>query len=249
MWDAISLHELPEHSVVWHALRSLAVPPDIGIAWLQGEACHRIRLNAANGSWRQRVRKSLQQQLRRRERQLARLFAVDFLVADTPEEVAQGMTQLFALHRLRWGRLGQTGGFVLPKVRQFHLAFAKEAYRKGILRLHQLLLDKQTAAIYYAFCWDGYAGFYACGFHPAFTRYSVGKVLLARVIDEAEASGAQWFDFMRGNETYKAAFGTLVTHNYHLFLWQKNKPFSRFAASLHRLTTHLLLNLKKSLQR
>ncbi len=249
LWDAIALHELPETSAALRALRSLQEPPNIGIALLCGEACHRLPLDAKNGHWRQRTRKSLRQQLQRRERQLSRLFTVEFRAANTPEEVAQSMKELFTLHRLRWGQLGQTGVFFLPKVRQFHLAFAQEALRQGWLRLHRLVLDGKTAAVYYAFCWNGYAGFYSCGFHPAFARYSVGKVLLAKVIDEAEANSARCFDFMRGNETYKADFGTVVAHNRHLFVWQTDKPLSRLAAALHRLATKLSLGLKESLQR
>ncbi len=159
------------------------------------------------------------------------------------------MAQLFALHRLRWAGLGQTGVFVFPRVRSFHTDFARQALRKGWLRMHLLTLNGATAAAYYAFHCDGYAGFYTCGFHPEFRRYSVGKVLLAKVIDEAEREGASAFDFMRGGETYKAEFGTIVSHNRHLFVWQADKPLSRSFARLHQFTTRLTLRLKHAAQR
>ncbi len=249
LWDLIALHELPEESVAWRSLKTLPYPHEIGVVLLQGEKCHRVPLDRTNGNWRQRASKRLQQQLKRRERQLERLFNQQLHCAQTPEEVEEGMVQLFALHRLRWGQLGQTGVFLSPKVRSFHRAFARVALQRGWLRLYRLLLNGTIASVYYAFHCDGYAGFYTCGFHPAFSRYSVGKVLLAKLIDEAEREGAAVFDFMRGNETYKAEFGTLVAHNYHLFVWQKGRVFSCTAAALHRLSTQCALRVKTAFQR
>ncbi len=255
LWHLVALHELPEESVALATLRELTLPPHIAVCELQGEVCHRILLNAVrcgqneSGSWRLKATKRLQQQLKRRERQISQTFEVRFEKAETPEEVDRALEQLFALHRLRWGQLGQTGVFLSPKVRRFHHAFAQKALRRGWLRLHLLFLNGAIAAAYYAFHCDGYAGFYTCGFHPAFARYSVGKVLLAKVIDAAEGEGAQVFDFMRGNETYKAEFGTIAVHNRHLFVWQSDKALSRLAARCHRFTTRLTLHIKTAAQR
>ena len=253
LWDVIALHELPENSVAVRALRFMTLPDWVRVQVDDGEPCHRIPLStdaSTNGqSWRKRATKALQQQLRRRERQIARTFQVRFGCVTDERELPTVLAQLFALHRLRWGRLGQTGVFLSGRVRRFHAEFARLALRRGWLRLHWLTLDGIPAAIYYAFHCDRYAGFYTCGFHPAFGRYSVGKVLLAKVIDEAERDGAMMFDFLRGDESYKAEFGTTVTHNRHLFVWQADKVRSRSAARLHRLATRFALWLKKRAHR
>ncbi len=253
LWDVIALHELPENSVAVRALRFMTLPDWVRVQVDDGEPCHRIPLStdaSTNGqSWRKRATKALQQQLRRRERQIARTFQVRFGCVTDERELPTVLAQLFALHRLRWGRLGQTGVFLSGRVRRFHAEFARLALRRGWLRLHWLTLDGIPAAIYYAFHCDRYAGFYTCGFHPAFGRYSVGKVLLAKVIDEAERDGAMMFDFLRGDESYKAEFGTTVTHNCHLFVWQADKVRSRSAARLHRLATRFALWLKKRAHR
>ena len=253
LWDVIALHELPENSVAVRALRFMTLPDWVRVQVDDGEPCHRIPLStdaSTNGqSWRKRATKALQQQLRRRERQIARTFQVRFGCVTDERELPTVLAQLFALHRLRWGRLGQTGVFLSGRVRRFHAEFARLALRRGWLRLHWLTLDGIPAAIYYAFHCDRYAGFYTCGFHPAFGRYSVGKVLLAKVIDEAERDGAMMFDFLRGDESYKAEFGTTVTHNRHLFVWQADKVRSRSAARLHRLATRFALWVKARAQR
>ena len=253
LWDVIALHELPENSVAVRALRFMTLPDWVRVQVDDGEPCHRIPLStdaSTNGqSWRKRATKALQQQLRRRERQIARTFQVRFGCVTDERELPTVLAQLFALHRLRWGRLGQTGVFLSGRVRRFHAEFARLALRRGWLRLHWLTLDGIPAAIYYAFHCDRYAGFYTCGFHPAFGRYSVGKVLLAKVVDEAERDRAMMFDFLRGDESYKAEFGTTVTHNRHLFVWQADKVRSRSAARLHRLATRFALWLKKRAHR
>ncbi|MFA0761729.1 MAG: hypothetical protein HZLCBSQH_001839 [Candidatus Fervidibacterota bacterium] len=253
LWDVIALHELPENSIALQGLRSLSLPDGVQVQVEEGEPCHRIPLStdaSTNGqSWRKRATKALQQQLRRRERQIERTFQVRFGCVTDERELPTVLAQLFALHRLRWGRLGQTGVFLSGLVRRFHAEFARLALRRGWLRLHWLTLDGIPAAVYYAFHCDGYAGFYTCGFHPTFSRYSVGKVLVAKVIDDAQREGAVVFDFLRGDESYKAEFGTTVTYNRHLFVWQADKVRSRTAARLHRLATRFALWLKKRAHR
>jgi len=249
LWDVVALHELPSNNEAISALRKVQNPNEIEAIVLKGETCHRVPLDSRAISWRERASNSLREQLKRRERQILRNFAVQFSLAQSEGEVEQVMSQLFALHRLRWGQLGQTGVFVLPKVRRFHIEFAKQALLRGWLKLHWLTLDDSVAAAYYAFMCGDYSGFYTCGFNPAFAKYSVGKVLLARVIDEAEREGAKVFDFMRGDETYKAEFGTVTQHNLHLFMWQGNKFASRSAATFHKFATWLALLVKGKAQR
>ncbi|MEJ7614448.1 MAG: GNAT family N-acetyltransferase [Candidatus Fervidibacter sacchari] len=249
LWHSIALHELPEGSEAISSLQRVNLPDGFRATILVGEVCHRVPLNSENGSWRERASKSLREQLKRRERQIWRNFKVQFRTATNCREVETMLPQLFALHRLRWGQLGQTGVFIFPKVRKFHQEFAQQALNRHWLRLHWLTLDNVTAAVYYAFKVGNYSGFYTCGFNPSFGRYSVGKVLLAKVIDEAEREGAKVFDFMRGDETYKAGFGTVTQRNFHLFVWRNGEPLSIAAASLHRFTTWLSLSLKRTAQR
>ncbi len=249
LWDVIAFHELPANSQAVSALKKMQIPSEIETSILLGEICRQIVFDGDFNSWRKRASKSLQEQLKRREGQIQRNFDARFSLAKSEEEVHQIMEQLFALHRLRWGQLGQTGVFLFPKVRQFHIEFAKKALSRRWLRLHWLCLDNSVAAAYYAFKLGDYAGFYTCGFNPKFGKYSVGKVLLAKVIDEAQREGAKVFDFMRGNETYKAEFGTLTQRNLHLFVWQLDKILSSSAATLHKFATWLALQLKEKAQR
>lgn len=249
LWQIIALHELPNNNSAIASLRRIEIPVEFGVSMLKGEICHQIPLNQEGSSWRERASKSLKEQLKRRERQISSNFKAEFFTAESESEIATVLPQLFVLHRLRWAQLGQTGVFIFPKVREFHMEFARQALRRGWLRLHWLTLNDITASVYYAFKLGDYSGFYSCAFNPSFARYSVGKILLAKVIDEAEREGAKVFDFMRGNETYKSQFGTVTKRNFHLFVWQNRNFASRAAASLHLLSARLSSSLKRAAQR
>ena len=48
--------------------------------------------------------------------------------------------------------------------------------------------------------------FYNGGFDPSHSKLSPGMVLLARVLESAFEEGAQIFDFLLGDESYKSRF-------------------------------------------
>ena len=52
--------------------------------------------------------------------------------------------------------------------------------------------------------------FYLSGFDPAFARYSPGKLVVAHAIEQAiTRDAARAFDFLRGAEAYKYAWGAV----------------------------------------
>ncbi len=254
LWDVVLLEELPEESRLMQNADKINEFPPLQFCALRGEICRWIFLGHGDGtvigsSWRHRISPSLQRQLGRRERQLTRLFTVRHQLVQCREEVAPAMGLLFSVHRLRWATVGQTGVFLHHKVRQFLTDFAERSLKQGWLRLHCLYLDDRPAGVYLAFRDGEYSGFYTCGFDPRFSRWSVGKVLLAKVLDEAEAEGASFFDFMRGDETYKKEFGARASQNSHLLVWQKDRARSVWAARLLRLGLDTKKRLKRRFQR
>jgi CelD/BcsL family acetyltransferase involved in cellulose biosynthesis len=49
--------------------------------------------------------------------------------------------------------------------------------------------------------------YYLGGFEPAYARASVGALVVAHALAEAQRHGAREFDFLRGREPYKYAWG------------------------------------------
>src|SRR5262249_53229020 len=58
--------------------------------------------------------------------------------------------------------------------------------------------------------------FYLTGFDQRDARLSPGTVIVAHAIREAITSGYRVFDFLRGDEPYKLAFGATMRHTRHV---------------------------------
>src|SRR5207237_151798 len=83
-------------------------------------------------------------------------------------------------------------------------AAVRERAERGRLRLYTLFAARRPVASVYGVVHGGKLLYYQSGYDPAWASKSVGLVLLARTVQEAYAEGLHEFDFLRGNEAYKA---------------------------------------------
>jgi len=72
-------------------------------------------------------------------------------------------------------------------------------------------------------------GFYLTGFDRRYARLSPGTVVVAHAIREAIGNGYRVFDFLRGDEPYKFAFGAEVRHTRHVTVVRRTTPPPRGA--------------------
>ena len=125
------------------------------------------------------------------------------------ERLDAAMDDLFRLHEERWRAQGEDGLFGDPQIREFHRAAAAGLLDCGMLRLYWLWLGDTVFAAYYGFAAKGTAYAYLGGFDPAQPRLSPGAQIIAHAIEQAIAEGAATFDFLRGAENYKYAWGAV----------------------------------------
>lgn len=149
--------------------------------------------------------RNFREQVRRRERKLAREHDLRFRLAEDPDRLDDDMRTLFALHEARWR--GGAGTFAGPKA-AFHLDFARAALERGWLRLWLLELDGGPVAAWYGFRYAGAEWYYQMGRDPRHDRQSVGFVLLCHTMREAFDAGVGEYRLLRGNEEYKDRFAT-----------------------------------------
>jgi peptidoglycan/xylan/chitin deacetylase (PgdA/CDA1 family) len=162
-------------------------------------------LHAPNGGWDAFLAgrsPNFRQQVRRRERQLARDHRVVYRLVQDPEELPRVLDTLFHLHALRWPP--GTSAF-LPRA-AFHRDFAAVALRQGWLRLWLLELDGRPAAALYGLRFGGVECYYQSGRDPAFGRLSVGFALLAHSIRSAFDEGVTAYRLLHGHEAFKYRF-------------------------------------------
>jgi CelD/BcsL family acetyltransferase involved in cellulose biosynthesis len=147
---------------------------------------------------------NLRQQIRRRDRNLARSHAVRFRLTTSPDSLQDDLDVLFRLHRLRWGSASRK----LQSRRGFHREFASVALERGWLRLWTLELDDRPVAVWYGIRFAGVDTYYLSARDPSLERESIGLVLLAHSIREAHRDGASEYRFGRGGEAYKYRLAT-----------------------------------------
>lgn len=155
---------------------------------------------------------NLRQQVRRFERRLAKDHEVRLRRTESAAELERDMATLFDLHDLRWeGQTSLSSG----TARDFHSEFAAVALRHGWLRLWLLEVDGEPIAAWYGWRLGGRYAYYNGGFDPERSPLRPGLVLLAGVIRAAIEEGADEFDFLLGDESYKSRFAedSRTVHN------------------------------------
>jgi CelD/BcsL family acetyltransferase involved in cellulose biosynthesis len=123
------------------------------------------------------------------------------------------LDDLFRLHEARWRTRAEPGVLGDPAVRAFHREAAPALAAEGMLRLYRLRIGETVAAVYYGFAWRGRAYAYIGGFDPTMPRLSPGALILRHAIGAAIAEGCAEFDFLRGGESYKHAWGAVDCRN------------------------------------
>lgn len=140
--------------------------------------------------------------IRRNERKLYRDH--DLVVTEYGQErVEEGLRHLHRLHALRWRG---TGAFGDPAMQRLHGRFAAAQAERGQLWLVTLDLDGTPAAAWYGFSLGDTVYHYQSGRDPRWERDRVGSILVGLMIRRAIERGCRRFDFLRGEEPYKATW-------------------------------------------
>lgn len=128
-------------------------------------------------------------------------------------EVIPTMTVLADLHQRIRTAAGDRGAFASPDLLRFHTEVALRMYDAGRLRLWRLDAGGTPIAIIECFRFGDVVVFYTTGYDPAWARFGPGRRVMAAAIAGAIDEGAAEFDFLRGDESYKAAWGAEARHD------------------------------------
>jgi CelD/BcsL family acetyltransferase involved in cellulose biosynthesis len=128
-------------------------------------------------------------------------------ISANPGNAAEVMRELFRLHNLRWRCRGENGVLQNPDIQQFHLDVAIRLASTGNLRLDALVLNGRIIGAIYALADGSSTYYYLSGFDPEFEKISPGTLLIGHAIERAISEGQVQFNFLRGSEPYKYAWG------------------------------------------
>jgi CelD/BcsL family acetyltransferase involved in cellulose biosynthesis len=195
LWDTLSLEEMSE----WAEGHDLPMPEGFAIEDARQSACPVLGLATLQGTPR-RIRKAL--------RRAVRLGPMRIVAADA-SQVEPLLEILIGLHTRRWQSRGEPGVLSDERIQAFHRAAAPRLQAAGLLRFYGLEIAGEIVGAYYGFVHRGRAYGYLSGFDPRYTPESPGTILLDHAIRQAAAEGCTEFDFLRGQEAYKYAWGAV----------------------------------------
>lgn len=186
-------------------LQTLAPAYGLSVVAKREERCPVLALPPNWKTYLERLPGKDRHELRRKVRRLWReLPGATVGSVAGPAEVEERMSTFLALHRK--SKAGKAR-FMDAAMEQFFRAVARDLAGAGWLRLWFLEHGGMPLAACLCLEYGGSVGLYNSGFDPDRHGLSPGIVLLAHVVRDAIERGLPRFDFLRGEEPYKYAFG------------------------------------------
>jgi CelD/BcsL family acetyltransferase involved in cellulose biosynthesis len=137
-------------------------------------------------------------------RNLFRHFDGDYAGVKKGQELMTALDDLMVLHQKRIREKYQLGAFADETVRTRFRDLVSALSEEGRVEIHTIRSEERTIAAIGTFVFRSVVSYFQGGFDPEFNRFSPGKVIQALRITESIEKGAELFDFLCGDESYKS---------------------------------------------
>lgn len=203
----------------WNLLLLEAVPEaDSGVARLvhelakhgntvhrrPGPNCWKITLPQSWDEYLATMSKSHRKQTRRVERRAWESGLATLHTATNSEELDLGLNVLVDLHARRRQSLGESGCFASPRFAGFLREVAERLFASGRLQLCWVEWNHRPIAAEFQLLGDAVTYAYQAGIDPEAMSDEPGRMIQIATIRAAIERGDREFDFLRGDEPYKA---------------------------------------------
>jgi CelD/BcsL family acetyltransferase involved in cellulose biosynthesis len=175
---------------------------------------------------------------RRRMKALEREASLAIIALESGAELRRCFGDLVRLHRLRSAQLHRKSSFLEPGVQAFHADVLQQMARRGWARLYVIQVCGGAVAALYGFSIGKKFLFYQSGMDPAWSRLSVGLVMMGWTIAEAIRNRHKEFDFLRGDEPYKFRWANSSRQTLTVRLFDR-RPKSRLALATTRIAEQM----------
>ena len=203
-WDLLELTDTDANDPTLAQLSQALADRDCVVRARDADACWAIELPTDWEAYLALQSKSHRKQLRRAERRVLDSDACHWRLVSTEDDWRAAWPILVDLHQRRRQSLGEPGCFASPEFEAFHREVSRALLAQGQLRMSWLELNGKPAAAEYAFAsgdaWLAYQG----GVDPDMLDDEPGRLSTIAMLRAAMAEGASTFDFLRGDEPYKA---------------------------------------------
>jgi CelD/BcsL family acetyltransferase involved in cellulose biosynthesis len=207
-WDKCVFDELGPRAL----LRELCAPAGMRATIEPQSVCPVLRIPDEQAILEGAVPRHHCAKLREAHRRAERTGALVHARGDR-EEFPDALRTLFALDAKRWELRHEAGVLGDPRVRRLHEEVAAAFASRGTLRFYLVRMGGVAAAVIYAFREQRRLHMVLQGIEPALERLSPGLLAVGYAIEDALAEGVREFDFLRGAEPHKYAWGAMDEAN------------------------------------
>jgi CelD/BcsL family acetyltransferase involved in cellulose biosynthesis len=211
-------------------------------------SCWRLELPTSWESYIAAASRNLRRHVRRLERDLLSTDRVALHAATRLAQLPEAMDILVDLHQRRRKALGDAGCFASPRFLAFYRDVVPEMLCHGQVQFYWLELDGQPVAAEFQLVGNGVLYQYQSGVDPAAMTHQPGKLIYVAILRRAIAEGYRAFDFLRGDEPYKAHFGARA-RPMHAFRIAPRRPVARLRHNLWVAKNSLKQWVKKGIGR
>jgi hypothetical protein len=203
-WDMLDLHGVDENCPV--TKRVMTELDNRGALVRSVRACNgwRVLLPATWDEYVGHLSKSHRKQVRRMMRGPLGSGRLVLHEVRTPNQLPVALATLATLHRRRRLSMGESDLFARGRFAGFHRDAARGLLAAAKLRLSWAELDGVPVAAEYQLCGTGTVYAYQSGIDPGYLQSEPGHLATIATMKAAIERGDQAFDFMRGDEPYKA---------------------------------------------
>jgi CelD/BcsL family acetyltransferase involved in cellulose biosynthesis len=205
-WDLCALETLPQNSLVARRLGARLHEAE----WSMDTTLTPNFVVDLPASWPQylnALEPSFRPLLTRYPKRLQSRYSVRFVRCENVEDLKIHLVTLFNLHQMRWTGRGEPGAFAKLDRRDFYFEMAAVFLQRGWLEFWLLELDGEIVGTQFCFRYNETVSLLQEGFHPKYAAEKIGYALRAHVLQEMMRSGAKRYDFLGGDDPYKAKFG------------------------------------------
>lgn len=203
-WDLLQLDDTDAADPRLAALVDALTERDCRLQARDAGACWSIELPADWEEFLARQSKSHRKQLRRAERRVLESDTCHWRPVETAEQLQEAWPLFIDLHQRRRQSLGEPGCFASARFEAFHRELSTRLLERGQLRMSWVEMEDQGVAAELHFASDDAVLAYQGGVDPDRLEDEPGRLSNIATIKAAIEEGASRFDFLRGDEPYKA---------------------------------------------
>lgn len=187
------------------------------VKYIKFHSCPYLTINSSWSDYKKTKRRKFWYNIRRSERLIKEeVGELEFKIASTPVEISNILPEIFDLHEKRWSDQFTTSDFSTLDGRKKYNAAAMELSEIGECEIAYLMIDGKVLSYSYSLIQDNNYYFYshASSLSRGLRKYSLGKVLISKLLETVFDRKFNCFDFMIGEESYKYEWTKTSTPSY-----------------------------------